>query len=238
MPSEHIRDKRWHLPRQNCEWRQTQLKFCTKSDLPARINSAAPASTSLPFQCRISHAQAHEKVTSTGITCWRVVLFCVFVLCWIFCVLTEPRYRLSPSGHSSPTLNSYPVLQLFFFLNIPPFVDALHRVPTVDSHQRGLPLSSVPATLFLAAKKDKKKQVTKTTVDTFTASDWAQWKRKHAIMCLPSLWYSCLIIETEHAQAGECSQKRGHVNTFHTITVCEHNDPAFIRHAEAPAGSF
>lgn len=44
-------------------------------------------------------------------------------------------------------------------------------------------------------------------------------------MSLPLLRYSCLIIETEHAQAGECVQTEAtveqsvqHVNTFQTIT--------------------
>lgn len=54
-------------------------------------------------------------------------------------------------------------------------------------------------------------------------------------MSLPLLRYSCLIIETEHAQAGEyiqtevtVEQSVQHVNTFQTITSRKMIQPAFV----------
>lgn len=117
---------------------KAQLKFCAKSYLPARINSTALESISVLFQCRISHAQAYEKVTSPQVWASHAGLQCCF-MCLFSVRFSEPHYRLSDSAHSSPTWAKF-LLRVasfffsFFFLTHSSPLDALHRVPTVDSH--------------------------------------------------------------------------------------------------------
>lgn len=93
---------------------KAQWKFCAKSYLPARINSTALESISVLFQCRISHAQAYEKVHKYGNhmpACSDVL--CVCSLLDFLSLIIDWAIRLA---RLPPGLNSYCVSHLFFFL--------------------------------------------------------------------------------------------------------------------------
>lgn len=102
---------------------KAQLKFCAKSYLPARINSTALESISVLFQCRISHAQAYEKVTSPQVWESHAGLQCCFV-CLFSVRFFEPHYRLSDLARSSPTWAKFllHVASFFFLLSIPSLI--------------------------------------------------------------------------------------------------------------------
>lgn len=119
VPSEYIRVNHWHLHCQHREWRQNTVKIL-HSILPASPDQQHRAGIHigsvpvLDFSCS-GLWEGHES-TSVGITCRRVMLFCVFVLCRIFCLLTELHDRLSDSDSTSPTWDKFSPC-----FNIPPF---------------------------------------------------------------------------------------------------------------------
>lgn len=96
---------------------KAQLKFCAKSYLPARINSTTLESISVLFQCRISHAQAYEKVTSPQVWESHAGLQCCFV-CLFSVRFSEPHYRLSDLAHSSPTWAKFLLRVASFFFSL------------------------------------------------------------------------------------------------------------------------
>lgn len=143
VPSEYIRVNHWHLHRQHSEWRQNAVKILrwilpASQDQQHRAGIQISSVSVSDFSCS-GLWEGHES-TSMRITCRLVVLFFVFVLCWIFCFfLTTPHYRLSDSDHSSPTwAKFFPCVATFFFLEHSTIhsllLDALHCIPTVDSH--------------------------------------------------------------------------------------------------------
>lgn len=225
---------------------KTQLKFCAKSYLPARINSTALESISVVFQCRISHAQAYEKVTSpqlweshAGLQCCFACLFSVGFSVFV----TEPRYRLSDSARSSSTWAKFlPRVASFFFVSrafCHSFFTSWCLAPRSNCWLTPKGASSEFTTLcvIFSGRKDEKKQVTKTTVDTFTARLGLSSVEQKACNYV----YSLTVIQLRDYRDRICtctscwmplkkekSKKRGHVKSFHTTTICENNDQTFI----------
>lgn len=98
---------------------------------------------------------------------------------------------------------------IFFYSAIHFWYLMLHTVFQLLTHTNGgFLLSSGPLVLFIDAETTRGKMLPRQLwiLSHFTL-DWVEWKRKHSIMSLPLLQYSCLIIEIEHAQAGEYIQR-------------------------------
>lgn len=172
VPSEYIRVNHWHLHRQHSEWRQNAVKILrwilpASQDQQHRAGIHISSVSVSDFSCS-GLWEGHES-TSMRVTC-RLCLFSVGFSVF----LTTPHYWLSDSDHSSPTwAKFFPCVATFFFSQTfhHSFFTSWCLAPHSNCWLTLKGASSEFSTLcvIFSGKKDKKKQVTKTTVDTFTA---------------------------------------------------------------------